>query len=131
MEHTSPLPPAPLSPIRSPRPLARGPPVAFNERTFPHLEGFMLSSPHAVYYQGARYPSAFHLLEAMKFMPERAHTEDAKELRTLVERLRQCQTIDEVQDFVEGARSWMRQDWDEVVTYKVRDILGVCFIVDY
>ncbi|KAG6895866.1 hypothetical protein C0993_009015 [Termitomyces sp. T159_Od127] len=65
-----PPPPPPPSAQRAapPRPRSPPPPIYFNQNT-PYA-GFLNHSPHSVSYERTTYPTAAHLIEASKFLPE-------------------------------------------------------------
>ena len=107
-----PLPPPPPrtpSPARSTR--ARSP----RPRLLIDLEGALAPlahfSPHPVVFEGKRYPTAYHLLEAFRFME--AHPE-------LAERVRHCGAVDEVRQLVQQSAQFIRPDWENIVVRKVR-----------
>ncbi|KAJ7623413.1 hypothetical protein FB45DRAFT_104758 [Roridomyces roridus] len=72
---TAPQPPPP-PPSNSQRTVSSTEPVRFSSSSFP---GFLNYSPHRIMFNGAPYPSAMHLYEAMKFLPN--HPELAEQIR--------------------------------------------------
>lgn len=95
------------------------PPIVFSTQDSPEYSGFLLSSPHQIEFRAVFWPTAYHLLEAMRFMRDHAEPPEMKELQ---EAVRMCRTIPEVQAFVTGGAQWGRQDWDEVVLSKVSEL---------
>ena len=67
-------------------------------------------SPHPVAYRGIMYPSAFHLLEALRFLDSRPD---------IAERISQCTSVPEVREIVHQASNFVRPDWEHVVISKV------------
>ena len=72
--------------------------------------GLVHYSPHPVNYGGITYPSAFHLLEALRFIDE--HPD-------ICQRISQCTSVSEVRDVVSQAREFVRPDWEHIVISKV------------
>ncbi|PSR92237.1 hypothetical protein PHLCEN_2v4767 [Hermanssonia centrifuga] len=97
--------PAPLERARSPR-VQR---IDLSNE----FAGLVHLSPHPITYDGKRYPSAFHLLEAMRFM------EGSPDI---AERVRNCGTVDEVRAVVHQASSLIRPDWEHIVVAKAPQI---------
>ncbi|KAG6887753.1 hypothetical protein C0992_010854, partial [Termitomyces sp. T32_za158] len=67
-------PPPPPPPRWNPPP----PPIFFNQDT--EYAGFLNHSPHSVSFERVTYPTAAHLIEATKFLPETAHNEGVAQL---------------------------------------------------
>ncbi|KAF7968008.1 hypothetical protein HWV62_32169 [Athelia sp. TMB] len=82
----------------------RPPPVRF-DHTSP-LSGFMNHSPHRVLYQNHTYPSALHLLEALKFIGHRPE---------LAERIRAVRDVQDVYPLSASMQEFVRADWGQVL----------------
>ena len=61
-------------------------------------------------YGGYTYPSAFHLLEALRFLDDNPD---------VAERIRHCQSVPEVRDTVAEHYNVIRPDWEVVVVKQV------------
>ncbi|EIN11037.1 hypothetical protein PUNSTDRAFT_51607 [Punctularia strigosozonata HHB-11173 SS5] len=107
-----------------PQPQTDERPITFSSQDAPEYSGFLLSSPHRILYKDVLWPTAYHLLEAMRFMHDSG---DPAPLKELQERVRLCQTIGEVQAFVTGGAQWQRPDWNDVVMDKVDEVLYLKF----
>lgn len=69
-----------------------------------------IRSMHTVSYNGMTFPSAYHLYHAFKFMdidPD------------VVDRIRHCSDLTELESIVEQASSSIRPDWEHVIMLKV------------
>ena len=88
--------------------LSRPPPVRFDHRT--PLVGFMNHSPHRVLHQNKLYPSALHLLEALKFL---GHRPD------LAERVRAVKDVKDVYAVSAAMHEFIRKDWGNVLLQTV------------
>ncbi|KAJ7070639.1 hypothetical protein C8F01DRAFT_1107159 [Mycena amicta] len=99
------------------------PSIRFSGTSYEYA-GFLNYSPHRVVYGGRDYPTAMHLHEAMKFLPDNL---------ALSERIRLCPDVTQVyaisQDLVnQFGETAIRQDWaenylslmEEAVLYKFR-----------
>lgn len=83
-------------------------PIRFNIHT--ELAGFLPHSEHRVLFNGALYPSAFHLFEALKFLKN--GRED------VAERIRTCENPAEVHPLSESLKEFARQGFErELVGY--------------
>ncbi|EMD40329.1 hypothetical protein CERSUDRAFT_91044 [Gelatoporia subvermispora B] len=71
-------------------------------------------APYAVQYAGARWPTAFHLLEGLKFMD--GHPE-------IAEAIRACRTPEDVRNTSESWGGAARQDWGQVVHQMLDEVL--------
>ncbi len=63
-------------------------------------------SPHRILHSRRRWPSAFHLLEALRFIDTRPD---------LAEQIRMCPNVDEVKAIVSQNSASSRPDWEHVV----------------
>lgn len=81
----------------------RPPPVRFDHMS--PLSGFMNHSPHRVLYQNNTYPSALHLLEALKFL---GHRPD------LADRIRAVRDVQDVYPLSASMQEFVRSDWGQV-----------------
>lgn len=81
---------------------SRSPPVRFDHQS--PLVGFMNHSPHRVLYQNTLYPTALHLLEALKFLPHRPD---------LAERIRAVKEVEDVYPISATMREFVRGDWGQ------------------
>lgn len=79
-------------------------PVRF-DHTSP-LSGFMNHSPHRVLYQNKLYPSALHLLEALKFVNHRPD---------LAERIRAVKDVHDVYPLTAAMNEFARTDWGQAL----------------
>jgi hypothetical protein len=113
--YNAPLGSMPFNP-NMPQP-APEPPITFSSQDSLEFAGFWLTSPHRINFRGVLWPTAYHLLEAMRFMRDDGETGPLQDLQ---ERVRTCQSITEVQAFVTGGTQWQRPDWEAVVLSKVR-----------
>ncbi|KAG2155149.1 uncharacterized protein EDB93DRAFT_1248103 [Suillus bovinus] len=86
----------------------RGPPIRFDHTG--ELSGFVNHSPHRVLYKNKMYPTAMHLLEAMKFT----------EHPTLQERIRKCTDVGDMYPLSAGFQDHVRPDWGQVFLRIVR-----------
>ncbi|KAF7289512.1 S5A-REDUCTASE domain-containing protein [Mycena chlorophos] len=89
-----------------PTPSPEPPPIRFSGNSYEYA-GFLNYSPHRVVYQAREFPTAMHLHEAMKFLPENI---------ALSERIRLCPDVAQVytvsQDLVEQfGGDAVRSDW--------------------
>jgi predicted NAD-dependent protein-ADP-ribosyltransferase YbiA (DUF1768 family) len=87
---------------------SRPPPVRFDHQT--PLAGFMNHSPHRILYQNKLYPSALHLLEALKFI---GHRPD------LAERVRGVKDVKDVYSVSGVMHDFVRGDWGNVLLQMV------------
>ncbi|OCH94480.1 DUF1768-domain-containing protein [Obba rivulosa] len=71
-------------------------------------------SPHQVRYGDLRYPTAFHLLEAFKFLEHRPDIAGEISAR---------RTFEEVQDVVAAHGQTVRQDWEQVAPQMMEEAL--------
>ncbi|KAF7984751.1 hypothetical protein HWV62_11707 [Athelia sp. TMB] len=94
----------------------RPPPVRF-DHTSP-LSGFMNHSPHRVLYQNHTYPSALHLLEALKFIGHRPE---------LAERIRAVRDVQDVYPLSASMQEFVRADWGQVFLQSVEEVLYMKF----
>lgn len=109
-------PPRVASPARSTR--ARSPQRQIMIHSSNEYAGLVHFSHHPVDYKGHTYPSAYHLLEALKFI------EDHPEIS---ETIRQCSTLEDVRSVVSRALSLVRPDWEHIVVRMVNDLSYTCF----
>jgi predicted NAD-dependent protein-ADP-ribosyltransferase YbiA (DUF1768 family) len=128
--NTSPLLTASPLPLPIPAPYGMGDsseetsPLAFDRHVYPHLtRKFELASPHPIVYHGQVYPTAAHLLESLKFTHDDVRDGGGPEFDDLRERVRTCETVDEVREFVAGAQSWVRGDWEDVIFTKLDEVV--------
>ncbi|KAG1752408.1 uncharacterized protein EDB91DRAFT_1044509 [Suillus paluster] len=93
----------------------RGPPVKFDH--IGELSGFVNHSPHRVLYRNKMYPTAMHLLEAMKFTE---HPE-------LQERIRTCTDVGDMYPLSASFQDRVRPDWGLVFLKIMEDVLYLKF----
>ncbi|KAG1806449.1 uncharacterized protein HD556DRAFT_1436408 [Suillus plorans] len=93
----------------------RGPPVKFDHTG--ELSGFVNHSQHRVMYKNKMYPTAMHLLEAMKF------TEHPK----LQERIRKCTDVGDMYPLSASFQDHVRPDWGQVFLRTMEDVLYIKF----
>lgn len=86
----------------------RGPPIRFNHTG--ELSGFVNHSPHRILHRNKMYPTAMHLLEAMKFT---AHPE-------IQERIRTCKDVGDMYPLSASFQQYVRPDWGQVFLNTVR-----------
>ncbi|KAF7309600.1 Phosphoinositide phospholipase C [Mycena indigotica] len=89
-----------------PQQTAEAPPIRFSGNSY-EFAGLLNYSPHRVVYGGREYPTAMHLHEAMKFLPDNL---------ALAERIRHCPDVTQVyavsQDLVDQfGEAAVRSDW--------------------
>ena len=92
---------------------ARGPPIKFDHTG--DYAGFVNHSNHRVMYKNKMYPTALHLLEAMKFIHQPA----------LQERIRTCKDVNDMYPLSASLQEHVRTDWGQVFLQTVR---GVYFL---
>jgi hypothetical protein len=73
------------------------------------MPGFTHWSPHDVLYQNKLYPSAYHLVEALKFL--QSHPD-------LAEQIRLCTSVDDVHKLSSTLEEHVQSDWDQVFMAK-------------
>ncbi|CCM03340.1 uncharacterized protein FIBRA_05469 [Fibroporia radiculosa] len=78
------------------------------------LAGLIHWSPHRVHYNSKSYPTAFHLLEAMKFIDHRPD---------IAERIRTSGSVEEARAVSVASHHDMRPDWENVLLDKMDEIL--------
>lgn len=98
--------PRPPSPAGS---HVRDPPIRFNQDT--EHAGFLNHSPYRVIYENHVYPTATHLLEALKFMPHRMD---------IVTQIRACADVADVYPLSATLQQHARKDWAQVHLEQVR-----------
>lgn len=86
----------------------RGPPIKFNHTG--ELSGFVNHSPHRVLHGNKMYPTAMHLLEAMKFTK---HPD-------MQERIRTCGDVGDMYPLSASFQEYVRPDWGQVFLSTVR-----------
>ena len=89
-----------------------GPPIRF-DNTGDHA-GFVNHSHHRVMYKNKMYPTALHLLEAIKFTHQPA----------LQERIRTCKEVNDMYPLSGSFQEQVRSDWGQVFLKTVRDGLS-------
>ena len=87
---------------------AVGPPIKFDHTG--DYAGFVNHSPHRVMYKNKMYPTALHLLEAMKFTHQPA----------LQERIRTCKDVNDMYPLSASFQEHVRSDWGQVFLKTVR-----------
>jgi ribA/ribD-fused uncharacterized protein len=95
---------------------SRPPPVRFDHQS--PLAGFMNHSPHRILYQNTLYPSALHLLEAIKFHPHRPD---------LSEQIRAVKDVQDVYPLSASMNEFVRGDWGQVFSQTVEEVLYLKF----
>ncbi|KAH7912929.1 hypothetical protein BJ138DRAFT_1003358 [Hygrophoropsis aurantiaca] len=91
------------------------PPIKFDHTG--ELGGFVNHSRHRVLYKNKQYPTALHLLEAMKFM----HHPD------LAERIRTCDDVLDMYPLSASLQEHVRGDWGHVFLKTMEDVLYLKF----
>ncbi|KAJ8596726.1 DUF1768-domain-containing protein [Rhizopogon salebrosus TDB-379] len=94
----------------------RGLPIKFNH--IGELGGFMNHSPHRVLHGNKLYPSAMHLLEAMKFTRH----------PYIQERIRTCRDVGDMYPLSASFQEYVRPDWGQVILSTMEDVLYLKFI---
>ncbi|KAF8547014.1 DUF1768-domain-containing protein [Imleria badia] len=92
-----------------------GPPVKFDHTG--DYAGFVNHSPHRVMYKNKMYPTALHLLEAMKFTHQPA----------LQERIRTCRDVNDMYPLSASFQEHVRSDWGQVFLRTMEDVLYLKF----
>ncbi|KAF9458489.1 hypothetical protein BDZ94DRAFT_102802 [Collybia nuda] len=105
--------PRPPSPVGSQE---RDPPIRFNQDTV-HA-GFLNHSPYRVIYDNKIYPTATHLLEALKFMPHRMD---------IVEQIRACADVAGVYPLSATLQQHARKDWAQIHLEQMLEVLYLKF----
>ncbi|KAI0920791.1 hypothetical protein AcW1_005033 [Taiwanofungus camphoratus] len=108
--------PAPAARMSTPVP-SRAPIIKVDRGN--ELAGLLHFSPHSVHFEQKEYPSAFHLLEALKFL---GHRPD------IAERIRTCGSMDEVGVLVASAQEHVRRDWSQVMRQMMDEVLYHKFV---
>lgn len=91
--------------------------LSFGTLMDPEFLDLTLNSPHQVSYDGNIYPTALHLYEAMKYLPDRPHFAEFIRTHDIVFLLSMAYQFD----------TWRRQDWDEVAAEKLDEVLWLKF----
>ncbi|EGO28034.1 hypothetical protein SERLADRAFT_347359 [Serpula lacrymans var. lacrymans S7.9] len=86
--------------------------IKFDHRN--ELRGFLNHSTHRVMYEQKIYPTALHLLEALKFKHQ--HPD-------LAERIRKCKDVNEVYTLSAGMQEHVRSDWGNVFLKVTEEVL--------
>lgn len=94
----------------------QGPPIRFDHTG--SYAGFVNHSNHRVMYKNKMYPTALHLLEAMKF----THRPD------LQERIRTCKDVHDMYPLSASLQEHVRSDWGQVFLQIVRGLFLSFFI---
>ncbi|KIJ69838.1 hypothetical protein HYDPIDRAFT_171815 [Hydnomerulius pinastri MD-312] len=111
-----PQPAVPGAPHDSGMPVPdRGPPVKFDHTG--ELGGFVNHSRHRVLYKNKTYPTALHLLEAMKFT----------ERPDLQERIRTCSDVNDMYPLSASFQEHVRADWGQVFLKTMEEVLYLKF----
>ena len=76
----------------------------------------LLGSPHPVLYQGESYPTAAHLYQAMKYLPDRPHLAQFFQTRPATEGTDLPYTYPQY-------NVWKRGDWDTIAVEKLEEAL--------
>ena len=93
------------------------------------FSGLLHYSLHSVLYEGKLYPTALHLFEARKFLPQRPD---------LAKRIRQCERVDQVASISAELANFVRKDWGNIMLSMVGSNvfpystprLGICLLTD-
>ncbi|KAG8218935.1 hypothetical protein J3R82DRAFT_4643 [Butyriboletus roseoflavus] len=93
----------------------RGPPIRFDHTG--NYAGFVNHSNHRVMYKNKMYPTALHLLEAMKFIHQPA----------LQERIRTCKDVNDMYPLSASYQEHVRSDWGQVFLQTMEDVLYLKF----
>ncbi|KAG6335895.1 hypothetical protein ID866_3204 [Astraeus odoratus] len=94
---------------------ARAPPIKFNH--IGDLGGFVNHSPHRILFRNKTYPSALHLLEAMKFVDK----------PDIAERIRLALDANEVYRLSTQYHEHVRPDWGQMLLKTLDDVLYLKF----
>ncbi|KAJ3550415.1 hypothetical protein NM688_g5085 [Phlebia brevispora] len=105
-------PPRAPSPARSTHSMRSHTPIQILIDAASDLAGLMHTSPHQVNFKGDMFPSAFHLLQALRFS-----NPDLREL------IRHTRSVDEVRDIVNQNHGLIRPDWENIVLDVMDDVL--------
>ena len=97
--------PTPPSPLPGPP----SPPILFNQDT--EYAGLLNHSPFRVRYMNLDYPTALHLIEALKFLPDRPD---------IAEQIRQCDVVEDVYPLAARHAEDMRPNWSSEFLDAVR-----------
>ncbi|KAG6872718.1 hypothetical protein C0995_007285 [Termitomyces sp. Mi166 len=113
-------------PISDPGPDARAfesplhdKPIYFNQDT--EYAPFLNHSPHSVSYERVRYPTATHLIEAMKFLPEDKHN------RGIAELIRKCVDLADVYRLSHEHREAQNEENGELYMEKMERVMYLKF----
>lgn len=104
-------PPMPLPPPDSSQsqPRMRSPPILFDR--LGEYRGFLNHSPHRIRYRDKTYPTATHLSEAIKFLPD--HPDIAEAVRTQ-------ETVHDAYQFANQNAQYVQPDWPNTFLTRVR-----------
>ncbi|TDL30027.1 DUF1768-domain-containing protein [Rickenella mellea] len=80
--------------------------------------GFTHVSPHKILYKKKLYPTALHLLEAMKFLGRR---------NDLAERVRLTERVPDLLALTEELEGQVRRDWPDIMESKMEEVLYMKF----
>ncbi|KAG5719669.1 Swarming motility protein ybiA [Termitomyces sp. T112] len=95
------------------------PPIYFNQDT--EYAPFLNHSPHSVSYERVTYPTATHLIEAMKFLPEADHNRDIAEL------IRKCVDLADVYRLSHEHREAQNEENGESYMAKMERVMYLKF----
>ena len=108
--------PQPMHAFSPPQPQGPPPPPIRFDRNSMEYGGFSHLSPHRILYKKKLYPTAAHLHEAQKFLGRR---------NDLAEQVRQAESLSELRELIYELSQYVRPDWEQVATEKVKDDLYV------
>ncbi|KAH0840205.1 hypothetical protein J3R83DRAFT_1206 [Lanmaoa asiatica] len=107
--------PQPSVPTTSMPVPTHGPPIKFDHTG--DYAGFVNHSNHRVMYKNKMYPTALHLLEAMKFTHQPA----------LQERIRTCKDVNDMYPLSASLQEHVRSDWGQVFLQTMEEVLYLKF----
>ncbi|KAG5641511.1 hypothetical protein DXG03_004840 [Asterophora parasitica] len=90
--------------------------VYFNHESLP---GFLIHSPHSVYYESVKYPAAAHVIEALKFLPEHGD---------IAEQIRACTDVVEMFRLSAANEQYKTEDYRTSIVQIVRIHLPSAFV---
>ncbi|KAJ3753236.1 hypothetical protein EV360DRAFT_53806 [Lentinula raphanica] len=122
-------PPQPLQPIFSdPRPPSARPgldpsssppqpPLIFTQQS-PQYQSFFPHSPHRVFHDSLFYPTATHLHEALKYLPNHP---------TIASQIRLSPSLSSVYPLSAANTAYVRPDWGEIFVQEMEKVLELKF----
>ncbi|KAH9987559.1 hypothetical protein BJV77DRAFT_950102 [Russula vinacea] len=87
--------------------------ISYQARRVRGVSRAVAYSLHSVLYEDEQYPTALHLFEACKFLPD---------WPDLADRVRQCQHMEQVTSTSAELANFIRPDWDNVMLSTMDDV---------